>query len=254
MPIQPSRPDDTSFESIRATAPKTTREAEFATLLRANAFFADLPPETLQHLAGLCGVVRVPAGGTLFQKGDAGDALYGVRRGQIRIEIGTGDGQRVTLNALGAGDVFGEIALLDGQPRTADAVAAEPTELFALRRETVLADMRREPKLAIHFIELLCRRLRYVSTQREESLTLPVSVRMARRLLALCEDFGCDIDITQDQLAAYVGATRESINRQLNVWRRAGHLAVRRGHILLQNLEPIRQEARLSLAEGSDAV
>lgn len=233
-------------EATHGGPQKSSRESEFATLLRANAFFADLPAPTLQHLASLCGIVRLTAGETLFQKGDPGDALYGVRRGQIRIEVGTGDGQRVTLNALGAGDIFGEIALLDGRHRTADAVAAEPTELFTLRRDAVLADMEREPKIAIHFIELLCRRLRYVSSQREETLTLAVSVRMARRLLSLCEDFGCDLDMTQDQLAAYVGATRESINRQLNAWARSGYLTVRRGHVLLRNLDALRREARLS--------
>lgn len=246
MSLQPLRATSEDIDTAGGAAQKGTREAEFATLLRANTFFADLPAPTLQHLASLCGIVRLAAGEVLFQKGDPGDALYGVRRGQIRIEVGTGDGQRVTLNALGAGDLFGEIALLDGRHRTADAVAAEPTELFTLRREAVLADMQREPKIAIHFIELLCRRLRYVSAQREETLTLAVSVRLARRLLALCEDFGCDIDITQDQLAAYVGATRESINRQLSAWARAGALTVRRGHVMLRNLEALRREARLS--------
>lgn len=248
MSLQPLRAASEEIDTARGAAQEGTREAEFATLLRANAFFTDLPAPTLQHLAGLCGLVRLAPGEVLFQKGDPGDALYGVRCGQIRVEVGTGEGQRVTLTALGAGDLIGEIALLDGRHRTADAVATEPTELFTLRREAVLADLRREPKIAIHFIELLCRRLRFVSAQREETLTLAVSVRLARRLLALCEDFGCDIDITQDQLAACVGATRESINRQLNAWARAGTLAVRRGRVMLRDLEALRRDARLSTA------
>ena len=70
------------------------------------------------------------------QKGDPGDALYGVRRGQIRIETGASDGSRLTLNFMGSGDLFGEVAVLDGQSRTADATAGEPSELFVLRRRT----------------------------------------------------------------------------------------------------------------------
>ena len=89
----------------------------------------------------------------LFQKGDPGDALYGVRRGQIRIETGASDGSRLTLNFMGPGDLFGEVAVLDGQSRTADATAGEPSELFVLRREDFLAFLEREPKVAIKIID-----------------------------------------------------------------------------------------------------
>ena len=95
--------------------------SEFAVLLRVNPFFRDLDPAMTDALAALCTTRRLATGEVLFQKGDAGDALYGVRRGQIRIESGTREGNRITLNALGAGDLFGEIALLDGQARSADA-------------------------------------------------------------------------------------------------------------------------------------
>ena len=223
--------------------------AEFATLLRINPFFRDLGPSIIDRLAGLCTIRRLDAGEVLFQKGDAGDALYGVRRGQIRIESGTAEGHRITLNALGAGDLFGEIALLDGQSRTADAVAVETTELFTLRREPVLDYIRREPTVAIRFIELLCKRLRYISEQMEESLTLPIGVRIARRLIALGDDFGNEIEITQDQLAAYVGAARESVNRQLRVWQRDKLVEVKRGRIILLKPEAVAAEGHVDALE-----
>lgn len=219
------------------------RGSEFATLLRVNPFFRDLGPSIIERLASLCSTRLLDAGEMLFQKGDPGDALYGVRRGQVRIETGTAEGSRVTLNALGSGDLFGEIALLDGQERTADAIAVEATELFMLRREHVLDYIGREPKVAITFIELLCKRLRYVSTQMEESLTLTIGVRVARRLLALGDDFGSEVQITQDQLAAYVGAARESVNRQLRVWQRAGIIDLKRGRILLTKMDALAAEA-----------
>ena len=118
----------------------------------------------------------------LFQKGDPGDALYGVRRGQIRIETGASDGSRLTLNFMGSGDLFGEVAVLDGQSRTADATAGEATELFVLRREDFLAFLEREPKVAIKIIMLLCQRIRWQSERMEESMLQPLPVRLARRL------------------------------------------------------------------------
>lgn len=228
-----------------SAAPSSARHSEFGTMLRVNPFFKDLGPSIIDRLAGLCTIRRLEGGEVLFQKGDSGDALYGVRRGQIRIESGTADGHRITLNALGAGDLFGEIALLDGESRTADAVAVEASELFTLRREHVLDYIEQEPKVAIKFIALLCKRLRYISEQMEDSLTLPIGVRVARRLIALGDDFGREIEITQDQLAAYVGAARESVNRQLRVWQLARLIDVKRGRIVLLDPDAIGLAGRI---------
>lgn len=217
-----------------------TKESEFAVMLRANPLFGDLDPSIIETLARLCSIRSVPAGTTLFQKGDVGDALYGVRRGQVSIETGTESGQRNILSILGAGDLFGEIALLDGQGRTADAVASEATELFALRRADVLTTIAREPRVGIKLIEILCRRLRAVSNHVEQCLTLKLEARLAQRLIALAEDFGEEVAITQEQLARYVGATRESVNRQLRLWQSTGLVDIRRGCIVVRNAAALR--------------
>src|SRR5258707_15574935 len=112
-----------------------SKQAEFAVILKMNPMFADLGADELHRISSLCHTQQLATGETLFQKGDPGDALYGVRRGQIRIETGASDGSRLTLNFMGSGDLFGEVAVLDGESRTADATAGEPTELFVLRRE-----------------------------------------------------------------------------------------------------------------------
>ena len=111
----------------------------FARLLATNPFFADLGTEAVEAIATLCVTRSLRAEEVLFLKGDPGDALFAVRRGQIRIATGTDAGRRLTLNLLGSGDVFGEVALLDGRPRTADAVATERTELFMVRRRDGVA-------------------------------------------------------------------------------------------------------------------
>ncbi|NVO17212.1 MAG: Crp/Fnr family transcriptional regulator [Rhodoplanes sp.] len=204
---------------------------EFATLLGMNPLFSGLDPDAIAAIARLCQLRKLPAGQTLFQKGDPGDALYGVRRGQIRIETGTATGERMTIEVFGPGDLFGEIAVLDGRSRTADAVAQEDSELFVLPRAEFLAMLEREPRLAIRIIELLCGRLRSTNERTEEMMFQPLPVRLARRLEALAADFGSDLQITQDELAGLVGVTRESVNRQLQEWRASGIVTLGRGRI-----------------------
>ena len=186
-----------------------SKQAEFAVILKMNPMFADLGADELQRISGLCHTEQLGLGEMLFQKGDAGDALYGVRRGQIRIETGASDGSRLTLNFMGPGDLFGEVAVLDGQSRTADATAGEPSELFVLRREDFLAFLEREPKVAIKIIMLLCQRIRWKSERMEKSMLQPLPVRLARRLCALASDFGSEVHISQEQLGVFVGAARE---------------------------------------------
>lgn len=217
--------------------------SEFAVLLRMSQLFGGLNTPVIDGLAKLCSTRMLATGETLFRKGDAGDAVYGIRRGQIGIEIGTKAGSRITLNTLGSGDVFGEIAMLDGRSRTTDAVAMEKTELFALRREQVLAYIEREPQVALKFIELLCKRLRYVSGRMEEVVTLKLSARLARQLLILAEDFGSEIVISQEHLATHVGAARETVNRQLQLWQKRGTLEIRRGAIAIKNSAALVAEA-----------
>ncbi len=205
-----------------------SKVSNFGSLLRVNPLFADLGPEVIDCLAEMATTRMMRAGELLFQVGDPGDTLYGIRRGEIRIETGTEAGRRIVLNSLGAGDLFGEIALLDGHERTADAVAAVASEVFVLRRSDLLAYLKREPDVAIRLIGLLCSRIRYIAGQMNELATLSLGARLARRLTVLAEDFGNEIQISQEQLGAFVGGTRESVNRQLQVWRRAGYIDLRR--------------------------
>ncbi len=220
------------------------KPAEFAVILKTNPMFAEFAADELQRLSILCRTRQLAAGEALFQRGDPSDALFAVRHGQIRIEQGAADGSRLTLNFLGAGDLFGEVAVLDGHNRTADAAAGEPTELFVLRRADFLDYLEREPKVAIKLIGLLCRRIRWQGERMEEEGLQPLPVRLARRLCKLADDFGAEVHISQEQLGVYVGAARESVNRQLQSWRKDGILDLQRGRILLQNMTRLNSIAR----------
>ena len=213
-----------------------SKAAEFAVILKMNPLFADLGADELARISGLCHVRHVATGEMLFRKGDAGDALFGVRRGQLRIETGASDGSRLTLHFVGPNELIGEVAVLDGLGRTADATAAEASELFELGRADFLALLEREPKIALKIIMQLCRRLRWQSERTEEAMLQPLPVRLARRLCALASDFGSEVHISQEQLGVFVGAARESVNRQLQLWRKDGILDLQRGRILLQNI------------------
>ena len=207
--------------------------AQLARLLGANPFFAGLGAEAIDSIARLCVSRSLKPGELLFEKGEPADALYAVRRGQIRIGTGTEGGRRLTLNILGPGDVFGEVALLDGRPRTADALAGEKTELFVVRRRDFLDLLDVKPAVAVGIIELLCSRIRWMSERMEETTLLPVSERLARRLVALADDFGSELSVSQESLAVFVGATRETVNRQLQVWKRDNLIELGRGRIRL---------------------
>src|SRR5882762_1849036 len=221
-----------------------SKQAEFAVILKMNPMFADLGTDELQRISSLCHTQHLAVGERLFQKADPDDALFAVRRGQIRIETGASDGSRLTLNFMGPGELFGEVAALDGQRRSADATAGEVTELFVLRRQDFLAHLEREPRVAIKIIQLLCQRIRWQSERMEESVLQPLPVRLARRLCALAADFGSEVHISQQQLGVFVGAARESVNRQLQLWRKDGILDLQRGRILLLNMDRLTAVAR----------
>ena len=219
------------------------KSPELAVLLGTNSLFRGLGTEALTTIAGLCHLRQIQPNQVLFVKGDPGDALYGVRRGQIRIETGTATGQRLTIEMFGPGDAFGEIALLDGRPRTADAIAADSCELFVLPRNEFIQYLERDSRLAVRIIELLCGRLRQTNENMEATIFLPLRARLARRLSALAEDFGAELHITQEELGALLGVARESVNRQLQEWRRSGIVQLRRGQIFVVDARQLAREA-----------
>ena len=174
-------------------------------------------------------------------RGDPGDALYGVVSGRVRVSSQTANGKEVILNVMKPGDVFGEIALLDGQPRTASATSVSPTQLMVIQRADFLALIKREPQLAIHLIELLCGRVRWTSEQMEDTSLLNVSQRLAKRVLHLASshgalsDDGVQIKLSQEQLAKFLGLSRQIVNKYLQTWKRKGWIALGRGKLIVSD-------------------
>jgi CRP-like cAMP-binding protein len=177
-----------------------------------------------------------------------------VLSGTIKIASVTADGKEVVLNLIGVGQIFGEIALLDGKPRTADASALSDCELVVFERRDFLPMLRANPDLALRIIVLLCARLRRTNEQVESVMFLPLEARLAKTLLRLAAEQGeavgrpvSTIAVTQRDLGQMIGMSRESTNKQLQAWQRQGVVELVKGGIEL------RAPDRLAdLADGGD--
>lgn len=216
-------------------------------ILAQHALFAGLAPRVLEELLAQALPRDLAQGELLFRAGEPGGQLYAVLEGRVRIFVEGAGGAEITLNLLASGEVFGEIAMLDGAERTASAAALEPSRLLQLRRESVLAALRRHPELAERIILLLCRRLRWTSEQVEDSAFLPLAARLAKRLLSLTDGGANRLRLSQRDLAALVGASREAVNKLLAQWRGDGVIRQRR-----QELTVVDAEALQRLLEESE--
>jgi CRP-like cAMP-binding protein len=216
------------------------------TILERTRLFRGLPAATLQRVAALAARRKYEIGGVVFSQGDPGNALYGVITGRIRISASARDGKEIFLNLMEPGDCFGEIALLDGSERTATAMATAPTELTVIGREHFLSLVQREPVLTNHLLQLLCSRIRWTSKWSEDSALLPVPARLGRRLLSLAKqhgqptDLGLRLVISQEELARFLGLSRQVVNQYLQEWKARKWVELGRGKLTLLNEAAIR--------------
>lgn len=217
------------------------RSVKRAALL-ASPLFAAMQPEELDEILKFALDRRVRRGQTIFQRGDEGSSLMAVLRGRVRISSVSGDGKELTLNVINPGEIFGEIALLDGQPRSADAVAIEDSVLLVVDRRYFLPFLRHKEDLCLRLLAVLCSRLRRTSTALEEIALFDLPVRLARVLLKLAEDYGrpgstgtrIDLKLSQRDLSNLVAASRESVNKLLRTWRENGTVELEDGFIVLR--------------------
>ena len=223
-------------------------------VLRHNYLFRGLSDATLDGIAALSAKRTYYKGTVIFAQGSEGDALFGVASGRVRISASASGGREVFLNIMEPGDTFGEIAVMDGLPRTANAVALDTSTLIVIQRTDFLPFLEREPLLAIHLLKLMCERLRWTSELVEESAFMPGPARLAKRLLILASLHGraarvgrLELRISQGELARFLGVSRQIVNHHLSDWRRHGWIDVGRTQIVIRNTEAL----RAMIAEGA---
>ena len=216
------------------------------TILERTRLFRGLPAATIQRVSALSIRRSYTDGAIVFSQADSGDALYGVVTGKIRISASSPTGREMFLNIMEPGDTFGEIALLDGRRRTATASAISQSELIIITRDHFLELLKHEPELVSHVVQLLCERIRWTSGLAEDSALLSVPERLARRLLSLGQlhghetPNGVELSISQEEVARFLGLTRQVVNQYLQNWKTQGCLALGRGKIVIVDEHALR--------------
>jgi CRP/FNR family transcriptional regulator, cyclic AMP receptor protein len=223
-------------------------------VLRKHPIFSDLDAEALDQLCRYGKHSTLKRGATIVSKGDPGNSMFAVISGTVKISITSADGRSAILNLIGPGEIFGEVAVLDGQARTADATANTSCEIFIIDRREFIPFVKSQPALAMKFIELLCTRLRWTSDQVEQVILQNLPGRLASALLRLTEKYklapgGRTIAVTQQEISEMVGMTRESINKQLRVWADRKWVRLEHGAIVVLDAEPLQAIVE---AGGSD--
>jgi len=227
------------------------KEPQIPTLART-ALLRDLTDEDLGHIVELAHRRTFRRGEVVFHQGDAGDALHIVQTGRLKVIVYGESGSETVLSILGPGESFGELALIDGEPRSATVQALEPAQTVSVRRDEFLALLRTHPETNERLLVALVAKVRQLTDTVSDLAFLDLEGRLAKKLLELAALHGSETDgvtvievpLTQEDLAAMVGATRASVNKLLG-WYEDRHLISRQGRRITL-LDPERLRRRIS--------
>ncbi len=222
-------------------------EPRLAEHLRRYPLFSRLPGPELLQLAERSRARSFKRGETLFRKDDPGTHLYVVLEGAVKIALPGEFGQEALVSIMRPGDFFGELALFDGSPRSASATAFEDTRAALLARDDFLAFLETHPAAVRVVLDALAKTIRRLSDRVEDLIFLDVPSRVAKYLLDLAQvdgDQRLELTLTQDELAAFIGASRVSVNRVLGDLERREIIAIRRRHIVISDPEKLAKEIR----------
>lgn len=224
-------------------------------ILRGHPMFGLLDPDTIEHLASYAHTKSATAGTTIFAKGDPGTSLFAVCTGTVKIFNRSLDGKDAVFNLIEAGEIFGEIALLDGRSRTADAVAMTDCELMVIDRREFIPLVQSRPDIALKLIEALCGKLRHTTEQVEDVLFLDLPARLAKTLLWLVKNNKSStagrVTITQREIGQIIGMSRESTNKQLRQWELRKWVRLERGGVAILDLDALAEVADSDLADDN---
>ena len=211
--------------------------------------FGKLSTSEIDSLIGYTRVEQYPAGREIFAKGSPGQSLMAVLRGSIKISSLSSDGKEVVFRIINAGEIFGEIAALDGEERSADAAAMTDCELLVLNRRDFLHMLENRADLCMILLRTLCRSLRRTSEQVEDVTFRHLESRVAKALLQLAESVrlhgvqskSVELHVSQRELGAIAGGSRESVNKILQSWHRQGLIDLGKASILIHDIDVLRR-------------
>lgn len=244
------RPGKARFDmtsALQQAAPVTA--VDLPTLRHRSMIFSALSEQVCLELLQLARVVVVPARKAVCQAGEPGDALYVVLHGRAKVSLVSEEGKEIILSFLDAGQVFGEMSLLDGQPRSATVTTMEESRLLILWRKDVLPYLEAHPAIAIKLLAALSQKLRKTNGLIEDLHFLNLPARLARVLISLADQYGVDtpegreirLKLSQEEMGNLVGSSRESINKQLRAWTDQGLLDTQQGVLLVKRLDALQE-------------
>jgi CRP/FNR family cyclic AMP-dependent transcriptional regulator len=214
--------------------------------------FREVDPATLAELARLARSKICRPHEVVVRQGDQGDCVFVINSGFLKVCVAGPSGSISTLCVVGPGEIFGELSLLDGGPRSATVTAVTRAELVTLDRAPFLELVASRPRVGIAIMEVLARRVRRLSERSDDLTGLRVGSRLAKQLLMLAESHShqlgparlrLGVKLSQRELGELVGATRESVNKNLSALRDGGVVADEGGYVVITNLELLRSIA-----------
>jgi len=207
-------------------------------ILQKVPLFTQLSPPELDRVAEITRERSYPRNSVILFEDDPGDALYIVAKGQVKVVLIGEDGREVILSVLGEGEFFGEMALIDDEPRSAHVIAMEDSTLLVLRREDFQSILRQTPSIALALLKELSRRLRRVDEKVGSLVLLDVNGRVAQLLLDLADEAGSDRitrRLTHHTIAQMIGSSRETVSRTMREFVDKGYVEVSRREIVVKD-------------------
>jgi CRP-like cAMP-binding protein len=210
-------------------------------LLEKSGLFGSLEEKARRDIAACAMPRSFTAGESICRLGDRGDSMMAVVVGTVRISRPTSRGKEIILADLGSGELFGEIALLDGKPRSANVVALTNCELMILERRNLIPFLERNPAACLKLMEILCARIRRSDERMSDIAFFNLPIRLAKTLLNYQPDVraGAKLSLSQSELAEMAGGTREKVNRCLRDWQRQGIIELKNRWTIIRKPEAL---------------
>jgi len=216
---------------------------EKCNLLANSRLFRNVHLSTLEPLARYAKTKSFKNRDVICLRGDLGTQMYVIAKGKVTIHTDSDEGKELGFGFMNVGDVFGEIAMLDGGERTATVKAIEPTEILVIEKRDFIPFIEKEPKVAVQLLTTLASRLRSADEHFEDIFFRNLPGRLAKKFLGLADSYGhataegiqIDLKLSQGEIGKLTGATRESINKQMRAWEMAGLIGCEKGFVTLKD-------------------
>lgn len=231
--------------------------AEHVRVLGQIPLFADLEVSDLSGIAELASIQHFAAKETVVCQNAPGGDLFVILSGHAKVVASYVGSRDAALGIMGPGEIFGEVSLLDQAPRSATIVALDSCKMLVIGREAFVGFLQQHPQCSIRLLTLLAGRLRRLTARSEEIAFLNVESRLAKRLILLADEHGIaegqeirlSVKLSQQEIGDFIGATRESANKQIRAWEQDGIVCQRKGYLVVQDQGRLRTIAAAGMSK-----